>query len=47
MSKDRFGFGKNWSEFLKILGDEKISIAKQSLTGKVFWISAQVVDFLV
>ena len=31
MSKDRFGFGKNWKEFLKNLDDDKIEAAMKSL----------------
>ncbi len=31
MLEDRFRFGKNWSEYLQNLDDEKISIAMQSL----------------
>lgn len=32
MSKERFGFGKNWSNYLKTLNEEKIKEAEQSLT---------------
>ena len=27
----RFEFGKNWSQFLKLLNEERINIAEQSL----------------
>jgi len=32
-SEDRFGFGKNWIRFLRVLNDERIKEAEQSLRG--------------
>ena len=29
--KNRFGFGKNWNNYLKVIDDSRISEAKKSL----------------
>ncbi len=31
----RFSFGKNWSEFLSVLNEERIAVAAQELSGKL------------
>ena len=46
VSKERFGFGKNWNNYIKTLNEEKIKEAEQSLTEWLGIDSLQKMTFL-